>query len=169
MAWRMWARGRGLQIGDGRRHARMPQIPLGLIGGGGAPPFASFCQTEVRSTIVSTSSTTTYVNALTLTTPVLQAGDYWLAVFAYYSQDAGTEGDCQLQLTQNGGEIANNRGHSDGTGVSAQDGKNLFVNARILTLPAAVATFALNFRVGAPSGLGDDAAVFWARLNLWSF
>jgi hypothetical protein len=133
------------------------------------PPFASLCATELRNTLVSTSSTTTYINALKLSAGLLPAGDYWLGLYTYYSQEAGFEGDCQMQLVQNGTEIANNRGHSDGSGVAAQDSKNLFGNARILTLAQAVYVFDLNFRVGAPSGIGDEAAIFWSRLELWSF
>lgn len=141
----------------------------GIEGVGGPPPFASLCATEVRSTIITTTNTVTYVNALTLAAGLLHAGDYWLELDAYYSQSNVFEGDCQLQLTQNGTEIANNRGHSNGTGVGAQDGKNLFANHRIITLGTAMYTFALNFRVGSPSVLFDTAAVFWSRINLWSF
>ena len=147
----------------------MRQFAGALGGGGGPPPFASICATALRSTNIATSSTVAYVNAVTLAVGALPAADYWLEVDAYYSQENIFEGDCQLQLTQNGAELANNRGHSNGTGIAAQDGKNLFADHRIVTLPAAAYTFALNFRVGAPSGLGDEAAVFWARLNLWSF
>lgn len=138
-------------------------------GGGAPPPFASLCETQVRSTIITTTNTITYVNAVTLAAGLLQAGDYWLEVDAYYSQSNVFEGDCQLQLTQNGTEIANNRGHSNGTGTAAQDGKNLFANHRIVSLGTMMYTFALNFRVGSPSAGGDAAAVFWSRLNLWSF
>lgn len=147
----------------------MRQFARAVGGGGGPPPFASVCETQVRTTAITTSSTTTYVNAVTLAVGLLQAGDYHLEVDAYYSNENVNEGDCQLQLTQNGTELANNRGHSDGSGIAALDAKNLFGNHRILSLGTAVYTFALNFRVGAPSSLGDEACVYWARLNLWSF
>lgn len=164
---RYWSRNRGQGIGDGRRHARMPQV---FGGGTGAPPvFASVCETVTRSTNISTTNTVTYVNALTLAPGALMAGDYWLEVDAYYSQSNIFEGDCQMQLTQDTVEIANNRGHSNGSGAARADAKNLFANHRIVTLAAGVHTWALNFRVGSPSAGGDTAAVFWARLNLWSF
>ncbi|MDH5644463.1 MAG: hypothetical protein OEZ01_00560 [Candidatus Heimdallarchaeota archaeon] len=138
-------------------------------GGGPPPPFATSCATATRDTIITTTSTTTYVNALSLPLGVVAAGDYWLGLFVYYSQDSVFEGDAQLQLTQNGSEIANNRGHSNGTGIAAQSGKNLFANTRILTVTAGFLSFGLNFRVGSPSGIGDEAAIFWARLEWWSF
>ncbi len=154
---------------NARRGARMRQFGGLSSGGGPPPPFASVCETAVRSTLVSTTSTVAYINAVSLAAGLLAAGDYWLEVDAYYSQSETVEGDCQLQLTQNGTEIANNRGHSNGSGSAAQSAKNLFGNHRIQVLLNVNHTFALNFRVGAPSGAGDVAAVFWARLNLWSF
>lgn len=149
------------------RRSRNPQRPFSAA----LPPpdFAALCETALRNTVVSTSSTTTYINAVTLPVGLIPAGDYWLEVFAYYSNENVFEGDCQMQLTQNGAEIANNRGHSNGSGIGAQDAKNLFANARILTLAQAAYTFDLNFRVGSPNSPGDEAAVFWSRLSLWSF
>lgn len=138
-------------------------------GGGPPPPFAASCETATRDTVITTSSTTTYVNALSLALGTVAAGDYWLGLFVYYSNENVFEGDCQMQLMQNGTEIANNRGHSNGTGIAAQSGKNLFANTRIVTVGAGLLTFNLNFRVGTPSSIGDEAAVFWARLEWWSF
>ena len=159
------ARARGTYPG---RYQRMRQRF-----GGVAPlppePFGGSCTYAVRNTVIYTQLTGAYVTALTLNTGVVPAGDYWLATHAYYSQSAAANGDCQLQLMQNGAEIANALGNSNGSGIAYDTNKNMWSNVRVVTLAQAAHAFLLRFRVGAPSVPGDEAAVYWARMNFWSF
>lgn len=166
---REWSRARGLVIGDGRRYARMRQRPADLGGGPVPPPFGQACTAVVNDSLSTTTSTGAYVNHLTLVTPVLVAGDYFLGGTAYYSQSETVEGDCQIQVLLDAVEIFTNRGHSNGSGVGAQDAKNHFGGALVGTLAAGAHVIELNFRVGAPSGAGDEVAMYWSELELWSF
>lgn len=135
----------------------------------GVPPFGTACSYVFTSVLATTTSTTTYINHLTLVTGFNQTGDYFVGGWAYYSQDAAVEGDCQIQVLLDGVEVINNRGHSNGSGILAQSAKNHFGGATISNLSAGTHTIDLNFRVGTPSDVGDAAAMFWSSIELWSF
>jgi hypothetical protein len=132
-------------------------------------PFGQSCTFAVRNTVIFTQLTGAYVTALTLNTGVVPAGDYRISTRAYYSQSAAADGDCQLQLMQDGLEILNKLGNTNGSGIAYDTNKNMWSDARVVTLTEAAHTFLLRFRVGAPSAPGDEAAIYWARMNFWSF
>lgn len=168
---RLTSRGRGLQIGDGRRLARMRQM---ILGGGAPPPppppFAEGCD-YISTSAITEVFTNTYSNHLTLAPAApIGAGNYFLGAYGYYNQDGNDpNADCEIQITVDGGEVETYKGRTGSNGAEAQDSRNLFACEAVLALASGLHTYEMNLRLALPFVGEDGASLTWAALELWSF
>lgn len=159
-----WSRGH-------RRASRNPN-PVSDGSGSGAPnQFGSLCAYDSDGALKTTTSTTTFVSAISIARAV-GAGDYLVSWFAYDNNDDPTSGNgkCEFETQINAAVVSAVDLQWNGQGVGAQDNRLYYGQTEVFTLPAGPATVELLFRVDptAPAP-GDQVSVTWCAVELWRF
>ena len=150
---------------DPRRYARCPNYRR-RVGAPKASTWGAFCTFASTTKRTTTKSSASYADHLTLTTPDVPAGTYWLGWRTDY-QTEKSSADAQVRVQLDGSTTLSEKvASTNGQGTGLTDPYNNLGQTQTVTLSAGVHTFVMAVRrLG--GALLDEVALGTAAIEFW--